>query len=132
MKEKRQRGNIIHFWFPDIPFSQVPDNIVNNPNVSAKAKGICWYMWTKRNLKNWWLYTIDITNHMKESKSAINSGLKELRKARYVALVRLYDIQKSQISKFMWLMFPKPYTEKDLKSVLGLLKEKHIKISICS
>lgn len=60
----------------DNPFVMVDKTWINNPNLSAKAKGILLYILSKPD--DWIIYEIDICNHMKDGRDSIRSGIKEL------------------------------------------------------
>ena len=64
------------------PFVQVDKDLVNDPEISAKAKGIMLYLLSKPD--GWKIYESDVVKHMKDGKASINSGIKELIEAGYI------------------------------------------------
>lgn len=69
------------------PFVQIDKGIVNDPDISAKAKGIMLYLLSKP--EGWKIYEVDIVNNMKDGKSSISAGIKELIEAGYIKRERL-------------------------------------------
>lgn len=59
-----------------------------NASLSAKAKGILWYLLTRP--EDWDVYEKDIISNMKDGAKAVRSGIKELIKAGYVVRKRLF------------------------------------------
>lgn len=85
-----------------IPFTQVANEVLNDSNLTFKAKGLYAYLYSK---PDGWDFAIDrISTQTKESRLAINSGLRELEKEGYLIRQRqntgrvLY-LLKSQMSK---------------------------------
>lgn len=70
-------------------FTQIDNRMINDSNISAKAKGILLYLLSKPN--DWKVYEVDITNNMKDGKDSINSGIKELITAGYIHRARAHD-----------------------------------------
>lgn len=68
-------------------FSILPNSIVERNDMSSKAKGILWYLLSKP--ENWQTNMSDIENHMKESASAVASGIKELENLKYLVKERV-------------------------------------------
>lgn len=66
-------------------FTAVDNGLINDPTLSAKAKGILIYLLSKPD--NWRPIAKDITNHMLEGETAIRSGMKELEQQGYLKLV---------------------------------------------
>lgn len=69
------------------PFVQVDKGFVNDPNITAKAKGILLYLLSKPD--GWKIYEKDIVNHMKDGKDSIKSGIKELEEVGYITRERV-------------------------------------------
>lgn len=70
-----------------IPFTQVPNELLYNPNVSFKAKGIWAYMSAKP--EGWQFSATRIAEETKEDRKAVLSGLKELSEAGYITAKKL-------------------------------------------
>lgn len=64
------------------PYSQIPNKIINNPNLSYKAKGVLIYLISKPN--NWETRISDIVKHGREGETAVSSAIKELEEAGYI------------------------------------------------
>ena len=72
-----------------VPFTQVPNNLLYNPEISFKAKGIWAYMSAK---PDGWHFSADrIAEETKEERKAILAGLKELSGAGYITAKKLKD-----------------------------------------
>jgi len=72
-----------------VPFTQVPNNLLYNPEISFKAKGIWAYMSAK---PYGWHFSADrIAEETKEERKAILAGLKELSGAGYITAKKLKD-----------------------------------------
>lgn len=64
------------------PFVMVDKEWVNNPDISAKAKGVLLYLVSKPD--DWTVYEADISNHMKDGIKAIRSAVRELMEYGYI------------------------------------------------
>lgn len=72
-----------------IPFTQVPNGLLYDPNISFKAKGIWAYMNAK---PEGWMFSADrIAKEAKEERKAILAGLKELSENGYITAKKLKD-----------------------------------------
>lgn len=72
-----------------IPFTQVPNNLLYDPDISFKAKGLWAYMSAK---PDGWNFSADrIAMETKEERKAILAGLKELSGAGYITAKKLKD-----------------------------------------
>lgn len=63
-------------------FTQIDNRMINDPGLSAKAKGILLYLLSKPS--DWKVYEIDIVNNMKDGRDSIRSGISELIKNGYI------------------------------------------------
>lgn len=70
-------------------FTQISNIIINDQNLSYKAKGIFLYLWSKPD--NWMVRVNDISNNGKEGRSAIYSALQELEDFNYLKRERYYQ-----------------------------------------
>lgn len=59
-----------------LPFTQISNDLINNPNLSSKAKWILIYLLSKP--ADWLVYENDIVKHTADGRFAIRSGVKEL------------------------------------------------------
>jgi len=64
------------------PYTQVHNNIIDNPSLSGKAKWILIYLLSKP--ENWQVFERDITNHCTDKRDSIRSGIHELMTAGYI------------------------------------------------
>jgi hypothetical protein len=85
-----------------IPFTQVANQVLNDPKLSAKAKGLYAYLYSKP--QNWNFAIDRISNDFTDGRKAINAGLHELEENGYLLRERqgsgrvLY-LLKSQMTK---------------------------------
>ena len=65
-----------------LPFTQITNNLLNDTNISLKAKGLYAYMFSK---PEGWNFTIrSMAKQLKEGEDALKSALKELKKEGWV------------------------------------------------
>lgn len=74
---KQQRG--------EIPFSMVPWSVLNDTNLSWKAKGLLAYLLGKPT--GWKVQTEDLVRRGSDGEDSVRSGLKEIRDAHYGRLI---------------------------------------------
>lgn len=70
-------------------FTQVDNRFINDPEISAKAKGILLYLLSKPN--DWKVYEVDVIKHMKDGRDSIRSGIKELVSNGYIHREQSFD-----------------------------------------
>lgn len=89
-KLKRERSRMDNnFKKQVVPFTQVPNNLLYDPDISFKAKGLWAYMSAK---PDGWNFSADrIAMETKEERKAILAGLKELSGAGYITAKKLKD-----------------------------------------
>lgn len=92
------------------PFVQIDKDLVNDPTISAKAKGIMLYLLSKP--EGWKVYQSDIVNHMSDGKTSISNGIKELLDAGYIERNRAHN-EDGTFAGYEYTV----YERKDLKSV---------------
>ncbi len=63
-------------------FVQADKELINNKNLSAKAKGIMLYILSKPD--NWSVYESEIAKNMNDGVKSIRSGIKELMEHGYI------------------------------------------------
>jgi len=88
--------------------------IINNTafrddRLSAKAKGLLAYMLTMPD--DWTFYETELTNHFKDGRDGLRSGLKELQDARYLVRERKRN-DNGTFSDTDWILYEVPQTEK--------------------
>lgn len=92
----------VNFKKDRIPFTQVANSVLNDPKLSAKAKGLYAYLYSK---PDGWNFAIDrIQKEFTDGRLSINNGLKELEDNGYLyrqrqKTGRVVYLLKSQMSK---------------------------------
>lgn len=92
----------IDFKKDQIPFTQVANEVLNDPKLSAKAKGLYAYLYSK---PDGWDFAIDrISNDFNDGRKSINNGLHELETNGYLyrerqKTGRVVYLLKSQMSQ---------------------------------
>jgi len=71
------------------PFARIPKSMLDDQNLSWKAKGILCYLLGKPD--DWKARTMDIQRHGVNGGSSVQTGLKELRKTGYAKLERVTE-----------------------------------------
>ncbi|MDZ8227890.1 hypothetical protein [Nostoc sp. ChiVER01] len=71
------------------PYVTLDKKIINNPNLSFKAKGILTYLLSKP--PEWQVRISDIQKHSTDGRESIMSGLRELENAGYFSRVQKRD-----------------------------------------
>ena len=74
---------------PKNKFSQIPNSLIRNPELSAKAKTIMCILLS--NSKRWKTYTTTLATMMKEGIDAIRVGINELEDSGYLLRIRYRD-----------------------------------------
>lgn len=92
----------IDFKKDQIPFTQVANEILNDPKLSAKAKGLYAYLYSKPD--GWDFAGERIAKDFSDGRLSINNGLKELEENGYLLRERqktgrVVYLLKSQMSK---------------------------------
>ena len=72
-------------------FTQVPNALLRNPNITSKAKAILCLLLSNKN--GWHSHITVIQKMMKEGTDAIQSGLQELEKHGHLIRLKYRDIQ---------------------------------------
>ena len=81
-------------------FTQMPTNVLRNPDISAKAKTILGILLS--NKTGWQSHISTLTGMMKEGVSAVNVGLQELEKLNYLKRYRYRDIETKRWIGSFW------------------------------
>jgi hypothetical protein len=85
-------------------FSIVPKALLNNPDLSWKAKGILAYLIGKPD--SWKVRVTDLVNKSYDKYASVKSGLKELREAGYASLECVRE--EGKISEWIWHISDEP------------------------
>lgn len=73
----------------EVPFTQIPNNLICNPSVSAKAKAVYCYVLSRPN--GWRFYLDEIANNMTEGRGSIREAIKELESFGYLRRWQIKD-----------------------------------------
>lgn len=89
-------------------FTQIPNEILRNPHLSYKAKGlIC----TLLSNQSGWKSTIKgLAKISSDSSGSVRSGLKELEQHGYLLRLHYREIHKKQYVGYIWLYTNVPFT----------------------
>lgn len=83
-------------------FTTIPNSIVNDREISAKAKGVLLYLASKPD--TWRFFMEDIRNHFTDGATAIQSAVKELEKAGYLTRKRVSDTATGKWAGYDWIL----------------------------
>jgi hypothetical protein len=89
----------------DDPFARVPKKILDDPDLTWKAKGVLGYLLGKPS--GWKVRVKDIANRGKDGVDAIRSALDELRTSGYADLDRVTD-ETGKIIEWFWKIADEP------------------------
>jgi len=89
-------------------FTIVPNEVLRNPNVSAKAKIILGILLS--NKVGWQSHRDALMSMMKEKETAIQGGLTELKELGYLIQLRYRDKSSKKIMGMVWAYTDTPYT----------------------
>lgn len=92
-------------------FTSVPNDLVNNPKLSLKEKGIMLYLLSKPD--GWRVRIKDIMNHCTDGKDAIYSGLHKLKLAGYIVHEVIRN-EKGQIEAHVYHVYEEPQNKKNI------------------
>jgi len=107
-------------------FTQVPNNILRNPELSAKAKTILFILLS--NKEGWVTYQTTLQSMMKEGETAIANGVAELRQAGCLMKLRYRDIQTKQIKGAFWAYTDIPYEFDSMQDTIEILADKGLEL----
>lgn len=85
---------------PNINFTQVTNNVLQNPNLSFKAKGLYSYIQSYLLIPNFSLNKQFLINHCIEGEKAFNSAWKELKDAGFLKQYRIPNTEEK--GKFIY------------------------------
>jgi hypothetical protein len=90
-----------------LTFTQIPNDLIRNPKISAKAKTILCILLS--NTIGWKSYITTITEMMKEGKDAIQAGISELEEFGYVKRIKYRDKKTKQLKGSFWAYCDIPF-----------------------
>lgn len=106
-------------------FTQVPNTLLRNPDISGKAKAILCLLLS--NKEGWHSYITTIEQMMKEGKDAISSALKELEEFKYLQRIRYREIESKKLVGSFWAYTDIPESF-NIKEQIAFLKKKNLEI----
>jgi len=83
-------------------FTVIPNEFLQTPYFSAKAKGLLCYILSLPD--DWKLYKSELTSHFSDGKDSLMSGFKELENAGYIKAIEVRNekvISKDTIMKYL-------------------------------
>jgi len=86
---------------PSINFTQIKNELLHNPAISYKAKGLLCLLLSNQSGK-WTSYQQTLQRFSREGSDAIRSGLKELEVAGYLLRLRYVDCTTKQLRGAFW------------------------------
>lgn len=87
------------------PYVMVDKEFINDPDLSAKAKGILLYLLSKPD--DWEIYQSDIGKHMKDGRVSIQSGIDELLAVGYLDREQIRN-DRGQFIGYKYQVFESP------------------------
>lgn len=89
-------------------FTTVDNTVLNDTNLSWKAKGLFVYLWSQAD--EWDFYETEVVKHSTDGLSSLKSGIKELEKQGYLKRERKRD-DKGHFKENNWILSEKPILE---------------------
>jgi len=110
---------------PQSDFTQIPNIIIRNPNLSFKAKGLLALLLS--NKEGWKSYIETIKQMSKDNESAIRTGIAELEANGYLLRLRYRDQSTKQIKGSIWA-YTNTANHFELEKTFHILEEKHYEL----
>ena len=101
LKSEKENGN----------FTQISNEIINNPNLTAQAKGVMIYLLSKP--IDWKVNVKDIQSHMKNGRDAIYSILNELEKHGYIVWDKKATDDKGRFTEAKIYVYETPLKQEE-------------------
>ena len=100
-------------------FTQVPNEMLRDPHLSAKAKGILCLLLSNR--EGWKSHVSTIVGMMLDGEEAVRSGLQELEERKYLLRVQYRDKESKQYQGMVWSYtdIPGEFDTKAIEDVLA-------------
>ena len=89
-------------------FTTVDNLVLNDTNLSWKAKGLFVYLWSQSD--EWDFYESEVVKHSTDKIASLKSGLKELEQQRYLKRQRKRD-DKGHLKENEWILSDNPMLE---------------------
>lgn len=90
-------------------FTIIDNNFLRDERLSFKAKGLFMYMWSQSN--DWNFYVNELSNHAKDGRNAVMTGLEELENYGYLKRKRVRNVQ-GQLKETEYVLSETPTLEK--------------------
>lgn len=87
-------------------FTIVPNDILDNPAISYRAKGIYAYLRSKP--ENWEFRMQNIINSSKEGRDAVKASIKELEDAGYLKRCPIRCPETGKFNGWIWYVYETP------------------------
>ena len=88
------------------PYAQIDRRVIENTDLSFKARGILIYLLSKPD--GWEVNMVDINNKSTDGMAAVRSGVKELQAAGYLKHERIHNQDTGVIAKHIWTVHESP------------------------
>ncbi len=88
------------------PYTQIHNNIIDNPTLSGKAKWILIYLLSKPG--DWQVVEVDIKNHCTDGRDSIRSGVHELMLAGYIKRGQRQRNELGQVKAYTYEVYEIP------------------------
>ena len=89
-------------------FTIINNGVLNNTQLSWKAKGIFAYLWSQSD--SWNFYEVEVLKHSTDGKASLKAGLKELEFAGYLKRYRVRD-GKGFLRESKWILSEEPMSD---------------------
>jgi hypothetical protein len=99
-------------------YTQIPNNFLRNPNISAKAKAVLCLLLSNKD--GWKSFVVSLVKYMKESEETIRTGAKELENHGYLIRFHYRDKVSKEWRGSLWAYTDCPH-QYNLKQSLVLL-----------
>lgn len=90
-------------------YTIIPNVGLEDPTLSAKAKGLLSYMLSKSD--NWSFYQQELEQHFTDGRDAIKSGIQELISHGYISKSQAHTSDSGRFDKVDWIVYDLPQTE---------------------
>lgn len=87
-------------------FTILPNEVLQNPNLSFRAKGLLSYILSLP--EDWVIYVDELSNHSSEGRDAVRTAFRELQKHGYIVSVKIIDEHTKQIKGWSHIAYDYP------------------------
>ena len=110
---------------PTERFTQIPNDLLRNPDISGKAKTILCILLSNKH--GWRSYITTLQKMMKEGRDAIRSGIRELEKNDYLKRIRYRDVETKQYVGMFWA-YANAQGQFNIENHMNTLKNKGLEV----